>query len=232
VYDLQTGASLYVEDEAGTSLLSQISQTLSLDYRDSPTDPHSGFIIRLGNDLAGLGGDTDFLRSKIDATYFVPLDRFTGNNAWGFAFSAGTGYLLSLGGQQRIIDNFFLGGDNLRGFQTGGVGPHATDGADSLGGRFIWTQSSELHFPLPVSPDLGITGRVFVDMGSLYGINKLVVQGVPYSTTDYQSVRMSAGFGISWKTPFGLLNIDLGQPILKRPYDESQLFRFGFGTRF
>ena len=40
------------------------------------------------------------------------------------------------------------------------------DGGDSLGGRFIWTQSSEVRFPLPISPDLGLTGRVFVDVGA------------------------------------------------------------------
>jgi outer membrane protein insertion porin family len=43
---------------------------------------------------------------------------------------------------------------------------------------------------------------------------------------------MSAGFGISWKSPFGLINVDFGIPILKEPYDQTQIFRFGFGTRF
>ena len=42
---------------------------------------------------------------------------------WGFAMSAGTGYLFTLDRQEKIIDRFFLGGDNLRGFQTGGAGP-------------------------------------------------------------------------------------------------------------
>jgi outer membrane protein insertion porin family len=43
---------------------------------------------------------------------------------------------------------------------------------------------------------------------------------------------MSAGFGISWKSPFGLINVDIGIPLLKQPYDQLQIFRFGFGTRF
>jgi outer membrane protein insertion porin family len=43
---------------------------------------------------------------------------------------------------------------------------------------------------------------------------------------------MSVGVGISWKTPFGLLNIDLGQPVIKKKFDQTQFFRFGFGTRF
>ncbi|HEY2131930.1 MAG TPA: outer membrane protein assembly factor BamA [Acetobacteraceae bacterium] len=232
VFNVQTNASVFVLNQQGQSTLSQVGQTLSLDYRDSKLNPHSGFIVRVGNDFAGLGGDVDFIRSKIDTTIFVPLDRFTGNSDWGINISAGTGYLASLGGQERIIDNFFLGGDNLRGFQTGGVGPHAIVGGDSLGGKFIWTQSTELHFPLPISPDLGLTGRAFVDMGSLYGINKLVVNGSPIATTNYESVRLSAGIGVSWRTPFGLINIDLGQAILKRNFDQTQLFRFGFGTRF
>ncbi len=69
------------------------------------------------------------------------------------------------GRQEQIIDRFFLGGDNLRGFEIGGAGPHDAVTGDPLGGRFIWTQSTELRFPLPVSPDLGLTGRAFVDVG-------------------------------------------------------------------
>ena len=42
---------------------------------------------------------------------------------------------------------------------------------DPLGGRFIWTQSTELRFPLPVSPDLGLSGRAFVDVGGLTQAN-------------------------------------------------------------
>ena len=71
------------------------------------------------------------------------------------------------GQQDQIIDRFFLGGDNLRGFQTGGAGPHDATTGDPLGGRFIWTQSTELRFPLPISADIGLSGRAFVDIGGL-----------------------------------------------------------------
>jgi outer membrane protein insertion porin family len=49
---------------------------------------------------------------------------------------------------------------------------------------------------------------------------------------DSDSFRLSAGVGMSWKSPFGLIHVDLGIPILKEPYDQTQVFRFGFGTRF
>jgi len=235
VYNIQTGASIYVTDQKGWSLLSQIGQTLSLDYRDSRTDPHTGFLVRLGTDFAGIGGSARYVRTKLDGTYFIALDRFTGDSDWGIALTAGAGYLAQLGRQERIIDRFFLGGDNLRGFQSGGAGPHAvgTGTVDSIGGRLIYTQSTELRFPLPISPDLGLSGRAFVDIGSLSEVTKLgPVGGVATTVTADAVPRVGAGLGVSWKSPFGLINVDLAQAVVKRRYDQTQFFRFGFGTRF
>ncbi len=232
VYNVQQGASVYVFDEAGTSLLSQIGQTLTLDYRDSRSDPKSGFLLRAGTDYAGVGGDVNYARGKVDGTYYIPLENLTGDPDWGVSLSAGAGYLLHLGEQERIIDRFFLGGDNLRGFQSGGAGPHAIVGGDSLGGRFIWTQSTELRFPLPISPDLGLTGRAFVDVGALSGVSNTTRTGTPIQVIDDSGPRLGAGVGVSWRTPFGLINLDIAPFTIKKKYDQMQFFRFGFGTRF
>lgn len=232
VYNVSPDASIYVKDEAGTSLLSQVGQTLSLDYRDSRVDPKSGFILRGGTDFAGLGGNVHYVRAKLDGNYYIPLESFTGDPEWGVVLSAGTGYLFNFDSHERIIDRFFLGGDNLRGFQSGGAGPHAINGGDSLGGRFIWTQSTELRFPLPLSPDLGLTGRAFVDVGSLSGVNTKTRNGQTIAVTNDSSPRLGAGVGVSWRTPFGLINLDIAPVVVKKHYDQAQFFRFGFGTRF
>jgi len=289
VSNLSSYASVFVQDEQGWSLLSQIGQTISFDWRDSRLNPHTGFIIRLGTDFAGFGGSENYIRAKVDSTFFLPLDYFTGNALWGFSFSQGAGYLDSLQSKELIIDRFFLGGDNLRGFLDQGAGPHSvayssclikvtaqgcpgatgysgtntTDellyhGADPLGGNFIATQSSEFHYPLPVPADFGLTGRAFVDTGFLSGLNappnaqtacfenasggltrnkkgqEVDDHGNVIGTCYYDSSkpRMSVGIGLSWKSPFGLINIDFGIPILKEPYDQLQFFKFGFGTRF
>jgi outer membrane protein insertion porin family len=231
VYNIVSGASIYIFNQEGESLLSQIGQTISLDYRDSRTDPHSGFIARLGTDFAGLGGDARYIRTKVDATYYIPLERYTGDADWSIAVSGGGGYLATLGRQERIIDRFFLGGDNLRGFQSAGAGPHAigTDTIDSIGGRAIYTQSTELRFPLPISADLGLSGRAFVDVGGLGQVTALSGSSLTDNTL---SPRVGAGVGVSWKTPFGLINIDLAQAVVKQKNDQTQFFRFGFGTRF
>ena len=227
----QAGASIYILDQQGTTLLSQLGQTLTFDYRDSRVDPREGFVVRLGTDFAGIGGNERYLRSRLDGNYFISLEKLTGDADWGIVFSAGAGYLAQLGRQERIIDRFFLGGDNLRGFQSGGAGPHAigTGTIDSIGGRLLYTQSSELRFPLPISADLGLTGRAFVDVGGLSEVSSLAGS---QKVDDNFSPRVGAGVGVSWKTPFGLINIDLAQAVVKQRYDQTQLFRFGFGTRF
>ena len=43
VFNVSTTASSFIPNQAGTTLLSQVSQVLTLDYRDSKIDPHSGF---------------------------------------------------------------------------------------------------------------------------------------------------------------------------------------------
>jgi outer membrane protein insertion porin family len=252
VYNVQQGSSLFIAQQAGATLLSQVGQTLTLDYRDSRSAPHAGFIVRYGLDFAGLGGTAHYVRNKVDSTYFIPLDVFTGNSDWGIAISGGAGLLTEIGGHvESIVDRFYLGGDNLRGFSNGGVGPHSQAfnqggifyGSDSIGGRFIYTQSTELRFPLPVSSDLGLSGRAFVDVGGLGVVSNQPsvvtpnLNNVPQTVTQQKQgndpdPRVGAGVGVSWKTPFGLINIDLAVPVVKKSYDQTQFFRFGFGTRF
>ncbi len=230
VYDIQSGASIYITNQAGTSLLSQLGTTVTIDYRDSRVDPHAGGQVRLGVDFAGIGGTAHYVRTKVDGNYYIPLESLTGDDAWVVALSAGAGYLAELGSEEKIIDRFFLGGDNLRGFQSGGAGPHAvgTASIDSIGGRMIYTGTTELRFPLPISPDFGLSGRAFVDIGSLSQVTQ--IQGT--TVVDSATPRVGAGVGVSWKTPFGLINVDIAQAVVKRQYDQTQLFRFGFGTRF
>ena len=246
VNNVYTAASLYIQAEHGTSFLSQIGTTLAYDRRDSRLTPHSGFLVSTGVDVAGLGGNEKYVRGKIDASYYIPLDYFIGNHDWTISLKAGTGYLVDYDhGRQDIVDNFYLGGDNLRGFYDGGVGPYSNPtntypAADALGGRFIYTQSTQLNFPLPVGPDLGLSGRYFVDVGGLSGARVLTTNFTSYGASavgqkilgDDLRPRVGTGVGVSWKSPFGLINVDLGIPVVKQPSDKQQVFRFGFGSNF
>lgn len=244
VFNSYSTASPYITMEQGTTILSQVSQIITADYRDSRIQPRTGWVLELGTDLAGLGGDVSFVRTQMNGAYYIPLERLLGHQDWGIKVSAGMGYLANIGGKERIIDRFFLGGENLRGFQIGGAGPHDQITGDPLGGRKMWMQTTELRFPLPVSPDLGLTGRAFVDIGSLFdasfsGGTTCVytsaypsVQGQPCQIAQSSAPRIGAGVGISWRTQFGLINVDVTPFVSKQPLDRTQVFRFGFGTRF
>ena len=229
LFGVPSGSSVYITSEEGPNTLSQISQTLTFDYLDDEISPTSGLNINLTTDYAGVGGSARYVRVTPDVAYYIPLEHVFGNKAWVLRLHATGGYLLPvLGYQDQLEDRFFLGGDNLRGFADGGVGPTDKATGDEIGGKYMWTQSTELHFPLPVSPDLGVSGFAFVDVGSLWGATE--IPGHPI--TDDTSPRVGAGVGVSWNTPFGLINLSLAQPVVKRTGDQVQQFRVSFGSRF
>jgi outer membrane protein insertion porin family len=49
---------------------------------------------------------------------------------------------------------------------------------------------------------------------------------------DSSSPRLSVGTGLTWNSPFGPLGIDLGWALIKEDFDETELLRVNFGTRF
>ena len=230
IFDVGPGASRFIREQAGETLLSQIGTTLAYDVRDSRIEPRSGYVLRIGTDVAGLGGDVSYVRLRGDTAVYFPLERVLGDRDYVLVLQAGAGLLEPWGARdERIIDRFFLGGDNLRGFALAGVGPRdlVSSTQDPLGGRLIWTQTTELRFPLPLPSELGLLGRAFVDVGSL---SETPVTGP--GVVDDADPRVGMGVGLSWRTPVGLINIDIAQAVIKKSYDQTQLVRFGFGTRF
>jgi len=232
IFDVNANSSPIILEQRGETLLSQIGQTLTYDRRDSRLDPRNGYLLRLGTDLAGLGGDVQYVRGRVDGAYYIPFERLLGDPAYVLALQGSVGYLEPFGSRnERIVDRFFLGGENLRGFETAGAGPRdiSTSSRDSLGGRFLYTQTTEFRFPLPIPDEIGITGRAFVDVGGLSGSSSSV-EGA--RVVDDSSPRVGTGLGVSWRSPFGLINLDFAQAVVKKDYDRTQFFRFGFGTRF
>jgi len=238
IYDVDPFASRFIREQAGRTLLSQVSTTLTYDRRDSRVDPRQGYVIRAGVDVAGLGGDVSYVRFRADGQYYIPFERVFGDPEYVLVLAAGVGHLAPYGDREtRIVDRFFLGGENLRGFTIGGAGPRDISSRDSLGGQTMWTSSAEFRFPLPLPAELGFIGRAFVDVGSITGLPSSISNAgcppaFPSCVRDEADPRVGMGVGISWRSPIGLINIDLAQAVVKKSYDETQVFRLGFGTRF
>ncbi len=221
--DVDSHASDVIQDEEGSEVRSVIGHDIVYDRRDSKFDPREGYYVSVGQDLAGLGGTVRYLRNTLGGGYFYSFNKDVTIGATGEV-----GYMFGLGDDVRVTDAFFLGGQNLRGFATGGVGPRDSDTKDALGGKFRAEGTVQASFPLGLPEEYAIRGRVFSDFGTLTGTDF----EDDIDLNDDASLRMSLGVGLTWVSPFGPLAVDLAYPILKESYDKDELFRFSVGTTF
>ena len=222
VTDVASDASIFVKAEEGTTMLSEVSHNLIYDRRDSAIRPTDGYIIRLTNDLAGLGGDTRYMRNQLRGVKYYPVD-----DQWVLSLSGTIGHIFGLGQDVNLLDRFFVGGDSLRGFTNSGIGPRDKTTKDALGGEWKYTATAELSFPVGLPAELGVKGRVFTDIGSS---GKISPTGP--TVEDTGSLRASVGTGVTWVSPFGPIGLDLGFPMLSEDFDELETLRINFGARF
>jgi outer membrane protein insertion porin family len=136
-----------------------------------------------------------------------------------------------LGGPVATQDDFFKGGETIRGFAPYGYGPRDVSGV-ALGGKNFINGTAEVSFPLPLlPPDFGLRGAVFADAGTLFGAD--VPTPCPgCSVQDDSSIRTSVGASIIWASPFGSIRADFADAITKATYDQTQIFRLGAGAAF
>ncbi|MDF1748630.1 MAG: outer membrane protein assembly factor BamA, partial [Alphaproteobacteria bacterium] len=222
IENVDPNASSFVKASAGTEVISSFGQTLTYDKLNSRVDPTDGYLVALATDLAGFGGSVRYLKSTLSGSYYLPITDETR-----IVTRAEVGSIVGLGDGVRLNDRFLLGGDNLRGFANGGVGPRDSLSGDSLGGERMANGSVELVFPLGLPDEFGISGAVFTDAGYLSGVDS---GGAGIQDTG--SIRASIGTGIKWVSPFGPIRVDFSQAVLKEDFDDTEIFRFNFGTRF
>jgi outer membrane protein insertion porin family len=235
IFDVLPGASLAIQQAQGTSYTSLVGTTLTYDLRNDAKNPTKGLWFQTGADFAGLGGDVQYISFAAEARGYYPItDNIT------FVARAIGGSISGWGGQDvRLIDLFFKGGETVRGFDRAGYGPRDLNTGDALGGAMYWATTAEVRFPIPFVPDdLGISGAVFADAGSLWdaSINGLA-QGCGGGNTsvclaDSSAVRSSVGASLMWASPVGPIRMDLAKVLTKETYDDEQMFRFGAATKF
>ncbi len=222
INNVDEDASRFIKDQEGTNITSMVGHSFVYDDRNNRFAPTSGWYWRLTQDLAGLGGDDQFLRNEVQSEYYIPVAP-----KWTIALAGSAGHILALDDDIRINQRFFVGGRELRGFEDAGIGPRDDISKDALGGNTYYTASAELQFPLGLPEDLGFTGAVFFDIGSLWDADDNGPEVI-----DENSLRAATGVGIAWSSPFGPIRIDFAKAVLKEDYDIEETLRFSFGTRF
>ena len=237
IYDVSTGnVSQFVVEEVNqrgrTSLTSSVGAALTYDKRNHPNNPTSGYFAQLGGDFAGLGGDVSFARFFGEGRAYYPVTekvtlvgRVIGGHIQGWG-----------GDDVRLSDLYYRGGESIRGFKKGGFGPRDLQTDDAIGGTNYWAATAELRFPIPFIPDdIGISGAVFADAGSLWGANDLAKRldaEQQITLVDVNEFHSSVGVSLLWNSPVGPLRVDYSSILSEQAFDKEELLRFGAQTKF
>ncbi len=222
ITNVSSSASLFIRSQEGEEVISAVGHTLTFDRRNSRIDPTDGYFVTMQNEVAGIGGTVNYLKTS-----------FSGGNYYAFnedvllITEGEVGQLVGLGQDTRILDRYFLGGRSMRGFASGGLGPRDTSTEDALGGEHLAVASVEVQFPLGLPEEFGLKGAVFSDIGYLSSIPESSA-----SIRDTGSIRSSLGVGVLWASPFGPIRMDFATAVTKEDFDKTETFQFNFGTRF
>jgi outer membrane protein insertion porin family len=85
---------------------------------------------------------------------------------------------------------------------------------------------------LPLFYAVDSAGAITTTTDSLNGTRTPVLSFTERFLGDSVSPRLSVGFGVNWRSPFGPFRIDIARALLKEPGDDTKLITFNVGTQF
>jgi outer membrane protein insertion porin family len=189
------------------------------DNRDSIISPTVGKFQRVNLELSP-AGDALYARANLQYQHYLPI-----TNKITLGLNSELGYGVGISGKPYpIFKNFYAGGlGSVRVFEAGTLGPVDVTGTRIGGNRRI-NVNLELYLPVPGGGN-DKTFRMFgfADAGNVWGPNEKI---------DTDSIRASAGVGISWISPMGPLRLSFGSPLRKKPTDRIEKFQFQIGNAF
>jgi outer membrane protein insertion porin family len=189
------------------------------DQRDSAISPTAGKYQRVNVEWS-VAGDVRFIRTNLQYQQFFPLFQkltlgLNGEVGWGIGQGSRP---------YPVFKNFYGGGlGSVRVFEQNSLGVIDPTGAYIGGARKI-NLNSELYFPVPgTGNDKSLRIFAFADAGNVWREGEKITGN---------SLRASAGLGLSWISPVGPLKLSWGAPLKKQPTDRIQRFQFQIGTAF
>ena len=228
IFNVDAGSSAVLKAEAaeGALLSSALNYTFSYDTRRNGLDPNSGLVFRFGQELGGLGGNARYVKS----TALLSGETKVLNEQVTLRATLEGGTLDMVSGNSRLNDRFFLSSSQMRGFAPVGLGPRDLTVAneDALGGNQFAVARFETEFPLGLPEEYGLTGGLFADVGSLWGLDNTDGGAVD----DGRYWRSSVGISLFWTTALGPLRFNFSRALKKEAYDIEQNFDLTISTKF
>uniref|UniRef100_A0A158R3X1 Bac_surface_Ag domain-containing protein n=1 Tax=Syphacia muris TaxID=451379 RepID=A0A158R3X1_9BILA len=215
-------AAFSVREFAGHSLKLSLENSVAYDTRNNKLIPSKGLWCNVTQELAGLLGDSHFIKHQVDLQASTTL--------WFKAFITGTfqaSYLMSLSNDPlHLLDRLYIGGPlNLRGFGLNSLG--SRNGSSSLGG--IATYFAAFHVYRPLMPSDLLFAHAYLVSGAVLPCNS-------YSKLRdlINERRVSAGVGITFVfQDLVRLELNYNFPLRYHSFDSyNPGFQFGAGINF
>ncbi len=219
IFDVEDDAPQEIIDQEGTNKTGRVSFGLSLDLRDNRLDPTKGFSGAATYQIAGafLGGENKFQRFNLDLGYYHPL-------VWKLVGHVRGNLIVvdSYGGKSVPVQELiYLGGTTtVRGFKTFHLAPIDPETGERIGGTKAIYFNNEVMFP--IYEPLGLKGLLFFDAGNVWA------EGESISF----KLRPTAGGGVRVATPFGLVRVEWGLNLDKKPGESSSAVHLTMGSTF
>jgi outer membrane protein insertion porin family len=219
--------------DSGDVKLSYLSSTITLDKRDNPLNPFSGYSIIFDTRLSdnSILSDAQYFGTGLRVTNTIPIT--VGENTFAIAQSLRGAITKPFGGDEYvpISQRYYLGGRNsVRGYQENSLGPRGKD-SGVLGGESLLSGSVEFQY----RPFESLSLNIFMDAGNVF-LNSFDPKSnaVPdlILREDDTFLRYSTGVGLRFLSPIGPIGLDLGIPINGREEDAPWRLHFNIGSNF
>ncbi len=222
-----SSAVLAAESARGWQFGGGAGLTYTFDTARNAIDPTTRAFLKVDADVGGFGSDNRYFK----ATALARVQTRIMNDQVTLRAEAEGGALYSFAGAgSRVTDRFLLPSSQLRGFAPYGVGPRdlTAGNQDALGGNYFAVGRVEAQFPLGLPEEYGISGGVFADVGSLWGLDNTLGGTID----DGLHLRSAVGASLFWETPIGPLRFNYAVPVIKQGYDVENRFEVTIQTSF
>ena len=218
IHNVRPTASPTIKAHAGKNVVSQIGAALIRETIDSILMPTEGSRLRLSVDVAGLGGNINFVRGEVQAGKWWPTFRPLNQV---FSLVGRTGTIAPFKHDKvPFFETYYLGGpDNLRGYSYRDVGPKDATG-ESIGGNTYAFAAAEYSFQI-LDP---VRFAAFYDIGF-----------VNAGTANWSAKNYAHDIGVGFRIFMAgaPIRIDLARPLKVAPGESKGWeFSLSFGTVF
>ncbi|HEV2507701.1 MAG TPA: autotransporter assembly complex family protein [Mesorhizobium sp.] len=198
-------------------LIASVPLQYVFDNRDNKLNPKSGFrLLAYAEPSYDLLNGATFVKLRGEGSAYQAVD--TGGR-FVLAGRVALGSIVGAGLQDVPADRRFYsgGGGSVRGYAYQGIGPKDINGKPT-GGLSYFETSAEMR--IGITDTIGIVP--FIDAGTVS------TQQFP----DFSNVKVGAGVGLRYITPFGPLRIDGAVPLNREPGDPRFGIYAGIGQAF